>query len=280
MGIKFLCPNGHKLHVKSFLMGKKAICPKCGSRVVVPNESTLPANYAEPDDFGSSVAQETSQSALALEAAPSGSGLAGGPTTKARASADPIAEDPTAVWYVRPATGGQFGPASAEIMRAWLGEGRVGSSSLVWRAGWPEWRPAASVFPELQAASSPAPQPASALDELPNGSEVQIGASPAVPKLPVGRAVSRVAAYEPGSAEPPADLPDLARSIPAMPPAVRKRRGQDLSPMVSIVLLAIAVILVVILILIVFNRSEQPEVEAAAAQAAAEQHCPRSISLL
>ena len=122
------------------------------------------------------------------------------------------------------------------------------------------WRPAASVFPELQVASGAAPEPQSA-PEPPNGSEVQIGVSPAVPNLPVGRAVSRVAAYEPGSAESHADLPDLAQSIPAMPPAARKRRGQDLSPMVSIVLLAIAVILVVILIVIVFNRSEQPAVE-------------------
>jgi hypothetical protein len=245
--------------------------------VVVPNESTLPANYTDPDDFGSSVAQEASQSALSLEKTPIESGLAAGSTSKASASADPIAEDPTAVWYVRPTSGGQFGPASAEIMRAWLGEGRVGASSLVWRAGWPEWRPAVSVFPELQAALSSVPEPRSA-PELPNGAKVPVGSVPAVPILPVGRAVSHVAAYEPGSAESHADLPDLAKSIPAMPPVVRRRRGQELSPMVSIVLLAIAVILVVILIVIVFNRSEEPAVEGPDAQAAARQQ-ERSSSL-
>ena len=36
MGIKFRCPNGHKLHVKSFLAGKKGVCPKCGTKVDVP----------------------------------------------------------------------------------------------------------------------------------------------------------------------------------------------------------------------------------------------------
>jgi len=36
MGIRFLCPNGHKLNVKSFLAGKRAICPDCGARVLVP----------------------------------------------------------------------------------------------------------------------------------------------------------------------------------------------------------------------------------------------------
>jgi hypothetical protein len=42
MGIRFLCPNGHKLNVKSFLAGKRAICPDCGARVVVPSESEKP----------------------------------------------------------------------------------------------------------------------------------------------------------------------------------------------------------------------------------------------
>ena len=36
MGIRFLCPNGHKLNVKSFLAGKRAICPDCGAKVLVP----------------------------------------------------------------------------------------------------------------------------------------------------------------------------------------------------------------------------------------------------
>ena len=69
--------------------------------------------------------------------------------TAAAAAVDPIDEAPGAVWYVRPATGGQFGPASGEIMRTWIDEGRVGASSLVWRAGWAEWRPAAATFPQL-----------------------------------------------------------------------------------------------------------------------------------
>jgi hypothetical protein len=39
MGIKFYCPNGHKIHVKSFLAGKKGLCPKCGVRIEIPRES-------------------------------------------------------------------------------------------------------------------------------------------------------------------------------------------------------------------------------------------------
>jgi hypothetical protein len=36
MGIRFSCPNGHKLHVKEFLAGRRALCPTCGVRLVVP----------------------------------------------------------------------------------------------------------------------------------------------------------------------------------------------------------------------------------------------------
>ena len=42
MGIRFLCPNGHKLNVKQFQAGQRGICPFCGVKIVVPAESTLP----------------------------------------------------------------------------------------------------------------------------------------------------------------------------------------------------------------------------------------------
>jgi hypothetical protein len=37
MGIRFTCPNGHKLHVKEFLAGRKGICPQCGTKILIPN---------------------------------------------------------------------------------------------------------------------------------------------------------------------------------------------------------------------------------------------------
>src|SRR5438034_11770916 len=51
MGIKFHCPNGHKLNVKSFLAGKKGVCPKCGTRVRIPtaSEPGLDSELDEPD---------------------------------------------------------------------------------------------------------------------------------------------------------------------------------------------------------------------------------------
>lgn len=316
MGIRFYCPNGHKLNVKEFQAGRKGICPYCGAKVRIPLESTRPSSkelrsarqpatavagmssapVAQPPtsqlatgeaaarDAGSGTTQPASQpigqqmgssplvgaqeaadqslqatpleplqpiasvapvqpkgfisapltdaqaasskqffgaqatqsrvgpSAVAVGAAgvepaasaqqatatspyssaavyPSaGSGLGAygpamggyggqpgvGPTVASTAGgygagtatmlpsqpaasvggmADPLTEAGDVVWYVRPPSGGQYGPATRDIMRTWLAEGRISADSLVWREGWRDWQAAGSVFPQL----APAP---------------------------------------------------------------------------------------------------------------------------
>ena len=66
---------------------------------------------------------------------------------------NPIDEDPSAMWYVRPPSGGEYGPASGEIMKKWIDEGRVSSDSLVWREGWGDWQTAGPLFPQLGGAA-------------------------------------------------------------------------------------------------------------------------------
>ena len=39
MGVRFECPAGHKLHVKTELAGKRGICPECGAKFIVPSFS-------------------------------------------------------------------------------------------------------------------------------------------------------------------------------------------------------------------------------------------------
>ena len=53
------------------------------------------------------------------------------------------------MWYVRPPSGGQYGPATAEYMHRWIEEGRVSGDSLVWRDGWADWQPASTVLAGL-----------------------------------------------------------------------------------------------------------------------------------
>ncbi|MEZ6119247.1 MAG: DUF4339 domain-containing protein [Pirellulaceae bacterium] len=173
MGIRFLCPNGHKLNVKDFLAGKRGICPDCGAKFIVPEKSTegeLQRVSAVGDEHKHSVAEEaatrirhqdsspkfTKQS----DATPSINPRPPSPPSAANPSAsagDPIAEAPHATWYVRPPSGGQFGPATADVMRTWLTEGRVAADGYVWRDGWAEWKQAQEVFRFLNADSSRTP---------------------------------------------------------------------------------------------------------------------------
>lgn len=75
------------------------------------------------------------------------------------AHSDPIDESPDSVWYVRPPSGGQYGPARGEILRKWISEGRVSADSLVWREGWDDWLNAADVFPNLLGGGPPSVGP-------------------------------------------------------------------------------------------------------------------------
>jgi hypothetical protein len=171
MGIKFHCPNGHKLNVKAFLAGKKGICPKCGTKMLIPTVSE--AGLA--DSEGDSDVEETDPSQAAAKSNGSGAAAAAVATTPsapavsaapassaAHAANDPIAEAPAAIWYVRPPSGGQYGPARGDIMRKWISEGRVSSDSLVWREGWTDWQNAGKLFPMLNESGTQAATQAAA----------------------------------------------------------------------------------------------------------------------
>jgi len=154
MGIKFHCPQGHKLNVKAFLAGKKGICPKCGTKLRIPEASEpalLDSEDDESDDAGAEAAVKSNGAgAVAAVAHVPAPAVSAGPAPSVAASAnDPIAEAPAAIWYVRPPTGGQYGPARGDVMRKWLSEGRVSSDSLVWREGWTDWQNAGKLFPSL-----------------------------------------------------------------------------------------------------------------------------------
>ncbi len=211
MGIRFFCPNGHKLHVKGFQAGRRGICPHCGESMDIPLQSTRPSSRHSASErssaprrgpAGQSTLEKESPAGRAapaelLAAAPEGPTepsydvlLTGGQPERATGSSphetpavaatpanlgtataegwrpelggpqslpsavpaaekDPLAELPSAVWYVRLPSGGQFGPASRDLMRTWIAEGRVSPDCLVWREGWRDWKEAGAVFPGL-----------------------------------------------------------------------------------------------------------------------------------
>ena len=184
MGIRFYCPNGHKLNVKAFLAGKRGICPHCGAKVQIPTESTLDpgkkgghgkngvairsreterlasstrSDLATPNDIerASSYAVTESPSPGGQDSPASGAGTPPKLPQAKPLPDDLLDEDPDAVWYVRVADGAQYGPAGAEEMRQWMEEGRIGDDSLVWREGWKDWRKAFDAFPSLRDGSIP-----------------------------------------------------------------------------------------------------------------------------
>ena len=69
MGIRFSCPNGHKLNVKDNLAGKRGICPACGAKFVIPAASEPAPVAGEP--AGDSAASAQSAAAGGASAAPS-----------------------------------------------------------------------------------------------------------------------------------------------------------------------------------------------------------------
>jgi hypothetical protein len=172
MGIRFFCPKGHKLNVKEFQAGRVGVCPTCGEKVRIPLESTRPSSKQRRTSQagGAAVAvAEPAGEAMTLELVPQTPEMAEmsaeipleTPTTAPADPTDPLAEGGEVVWYVRPASGGQFGPATPDVMRDWLADGRVGADSLVWREGWRDWQTAGDVFPQLsQGRTIPAIVPA------------------------------------------------------------------------------------------------------------------------
>jgi hypothetical protein len=133
MGIRFHCPNGHRLNVKSYLGGKRGYCPNCGIKLLIPVESEsrlLRKSNGSPEG------------PPAAETKPEGSIAQLLQSTGVPSVGEPSEEN----WYVRPPSGGQFGPASAEIINQWVSERRIPAESLLWHEGWHDWRPAFEVL--------------------------------------------------------------------------------------------------------------------------------------
>jgi len=170
MGIRFHCPNGHKLNVKSELAGKKAICPDCGAKLVVPaaGAATAESSIHQRASVGHPLAVDgAGESRIIAAAAPSAVLRHAASPTVQTSEASPVAIAggklrSAIVWYVRPSSGGQFGPIDENELCAWIADGRVVADTYVWRAGWPDWLKAGDAPDEL-----PASLPVTALIEVP-----------------------------------------------------------------------------------------------------------------
>lgn len=254
MGIRVTCPNGHVLNVKSHLAGKKGRCPSCEAIFEVPSGS---ADEELDADAPRTAFDQIDIEQLTRESAQSGSrpvgvprprpenrgGASGEGSVSVAVVDDParepgkssggnsppaeITSDPSAVWYVRRASGEQYGPAQSMMFWQWVQEGRVPEDSHVWKQGWPEWKSArewlarksAGMQQPAPAASQPAPvRNMGPVTSPSTGSSMEISILPSrsTPQ-PLPSAISPVAST-------------AARHV-------RRRKNSDMSAAVIIVLL-------------------------------------------
>lgn len=274
MGIKFLCPHGHKLNVKSFLAGKKGVCPECGERFLIPLESTPQQRVVSLGAIGGNAsAADAATHAGAAHAHPAASMTVAtataaatwpasndhGPTTYpsplpapvspsthvAHAAPivvrpDPLEEAPQATWYVRPPTGGQFGPAKGDLLKRWIAEGRVSADSLVWREGWAEWQTAGGLLPGVGASSSGllAPAPTPPVTPYPSGPATPVGAIPAASPSLLANSYA------------PTSVP-AANDGSSVRPAIGKRPRSQFGLVIVLVLASIAILMMVALVWVI-----------------------------
>ncbi|TWT67281.1 DUF4339 domain-containing protein [Allorhodopirellula solitaria] len=141
----------------------------------------------------------------------------------------------SATWYVRPSSGGQFGPADGPTLGQWIEEGRVADSAMLWRDGWPEWQVARDVLPPKQdAAPAPAepltsPSPARA----PAPAPAPAPASPA--RAPAAASPARTPAATSGRASGnlPGRIPAAATSRKAPAAAAPGSRAESEAPLLT-----------------------------------------------
>ena len=177
------------MNLKSFQAGKRARCPACSGRFRVPDQSCDFSFAVEEESESFSAGASATKSAERFElqqptsisrsensgfrelshdgrersgsrgsnASQPGSqpvSQAGGQTVQAAGQMSgliprAISDAPQAVWYVRPPSGGQYGPADAAVCLQWIQENRIGRDAYVWRDGWPQWKLASEAFDEL-----------------------------------------------------------------------------------------------------------------------------------
>ncbi len=175
MGVRFACHAcGRRLNVKSELAGRRGICPACSVRFRIPahdTQTSTPIDASEaprPDDSSvpakSTVQQQRAHdSSIAANAggsanpnpSPQRTSPPSASSTRPPSSLEDVLGGTSATWYVRPSSGGQFGPADGPTLGQWISEGRVADSAMIWRDGWPEWRTARSVLPQEKGGDPP-----------------------------------------------------------------------------------------------------------------------------
>jgi hypothetical protein len=227
MGIRFQCPNGHKLNVKADLAGKRASCPECGVKLMIPAASAEPV---------------TAPAATVAPAA-----IVNGPTPPA-----------AGVWYMRTSGGEQLGPVPAAQFSEWITAGRVTGDSLIWRDGWPEWKLARNAADTLPTPLAAVPVAATESVAIPIVPETIIPDA----IVPVQTAQSIIALGIESETESTDGAPPdkLTTDVPpaALQYEVQRRRSRKTQLTVAVAMLVTVIVLAAVLVWVIMVNAAAP----------------------
>lgn len=179
MGIRFSCHLcNHPLHVKDYQASKRGKCPKCQGAFRVPPKdadfslaidesanSIQPTNHGKPlPPSDSKIVDATAKPKAATEPKPQVQARTKNPPASIPKPAPEANGHPSmppsllplidSRWYVRPPSGGQYGPATTQMLMDWIAEKRVTADALLWREGLGSWLSARELVPESFGGSS------------------------------------------------------------------------------------------------------------------------------
>jgi hypothetical protein len=280
MGIHFSCHLcNHSLHVKDFQAGKRGKCPNCNGSFRIPaKDSDFSLALEESLSGGASTLVAEPKSMLASKSKAQGRSSSNVPVmdpisdsrsdhyttettskfrqeTKSDAAKTsppaPVSDIPPSLmpalearWFVRPPSGGQYGPAPTRLLVEWIAERRVTADSLLWSEGMSQWQSAIQALPELFS-NSPADL------SLPSVSATPLAPSiPTCPSPPVGSMESLAS-----------ELIEEASSASVAASkghnAIKKRRLQRQKWLVLCGLLIVSAGLLVALVAVLWNQANR-----------------------
>jgi hypothetical protein len=152
MGIRFFCPNGHKLHVKSQLAGLRAYCPDCGAVLVIPLQSTRKSGkdgggLIENNETQSN--NETQNANLLSDFLPDSNNTADNTIGNTATPQDLL--NPSIDWFVcDPENGEQQGPFKNKSLKQLAQNHQIKPHFYIWREGLTDWVPASLIFTGLK----------------------------------------------------------------------------------------------------------------------------------
>lgn len=283
MGIRFYCPNGHKLNVKTEQAGKVGFCPDCGVRVQIPLESTRPSSHKKHHDEDDNDPNQDNEILLTskkgqgevpfeetlspLSVSENGANPSTSPET-AESDVEPAAEPAVqpsvahsvldndgAVWYVRGNDNQTYGPITNVVVKEWIAQRRIGPTMLVWRDGWPSWLEAKDVFPEIEKIFSP---PASNVSE--NALPPIPPPPPTPPSTPPSQSASTsddgIAALKRMTREEKAD--DRIQKVKLL-----KKKNKAVRDLILVVGLVVIIVILLAILIIILTGQKKPSGETA-----------------